>query len=253
MSGYDYARLGRVGIGTPQANPTVEDEMAILLPPGTGMAVTRLTSGAAAPVDRLREYLLRLDRHLDTFDTLKPDVFGFACTASSYLVDPAVAAVTIELCRKRHGYPIITAADAIASALDRIGARRIALVSPYPHDLALAAKAGWQRRGYQVTAVAAAGDLAPGGDTRAIYALGSADAARALSRLDLRGVDAVLLSGTGMPSLPLIASSRDGPPILSSNLCLASALCEHLGAGDLLTDTAWHARCRAAIAPSPKG
>jgi len=43
-------------------------------------------------------------------------------------------------------------------------------------------------------------------------------------------------------------------PILSSNLCLAAALCAAVGAGDLLdpaASPAWHARCAAAI--DPKG
>ena len=222
--------------------------MAILLPPAIGRAVTRLTSEAELPADRLRDYLLRLDEYLQAFDTLTLDVFGFACTASSYLVDPAVAADTIARCSHRRGYPIVTAADAIAGALDRIGARRIALVSPYPPDLAEAAIVYWQRSGYDVRIVAAASELARGDDTRGIYALGSEDAADALARLDLCDVDAVLLSGTGMPSLPLIASRRSGPPVLSSNLCLAAALSARLGGPDLLIETdAWRARCRAAL------
>ena len=32
------------------------------------------------------QYLLNLERFLGAFDTLRPDVFGFACTGSSYLL-----------------------------------------------------------------------------------------------------------------------------------------------------------------------
>ncbi|RYG26620.1 MAG: hypothetical protein EON93_21310, partial [Burkholderiales bacterium] len=86
MGQYDYGRAGRIGIGTPQANPTVETEFSILIPPRAALSVTRLTSAAPAPADRLRDYLLRLEDSLAAFDTLKMDAFGFACTASSYLV-----------------------------------------------------------------------------------------------------------------------------------------------------------------------
>lgn len=250
--GYDYGRAGRVALGTPQANPTVESEFAILLPPAVSLTVTRLTSKAAASDDRLREYLLNLAEYLAAFDSFRPDAFGFACTASSYLIDPEEARATIAACEDRFGYPIITAADAIHLALQRIGAQRIALVSPYPATLGVAAMRYWSSHGYELVAVATAGDLAPDADTRGIYALGSDAAVAALARIDLREVDAVLLSGTGMPSLPLIAAASVGVPILSSNLCLAAALCATVGAADPLDPAqslAWHARCAAAIDP----
>ncbi|AHE54445.1 maleate cis-trans isomerase family protein [Sphingomonas sanxanigenens] len=253
IGGYDYGRAGRIGVGTPQANPTVEAELRILMPPAVSLTVLRLTSNAAAPADRLRAYLLGLCEQLTAFDSFRPDVFGFGCTASAYLVDSGDERAVLNFCEDRYGYPIVTAADAIDLALSRIGARRIALLSPYPPELAVAAIRYWRGRGYEVAATGTAGDLGPTGDTRGIYALGSADAGAALARADLAGVDAVLLSGTGMPSLPLIADADLGVPLLSSNLCLAAALCARLGLGDPIDPAsapgqAWRERCRAATA-----
>ena len=82
----DYGKAGLYGIGTPQANPTVEAEFRILLPESAMMAVTRLTSSASDPIERLHAYIEDLDTFLDGFDTMTLDVFGLACTASSYLV-----------------------------------------------------------------------------------------------------------------------------------------------------------------------
>ncbi|WP_157219085.1 maleate cis-trans isomerase family protein [Flavisphingomonas formosensis] len=254
---YDYGRGGRIGIGTPQANPTVETEFAILTPPTASVTVTRLTSQAGVPADRLRDYLLRLVDHLAAFDTFRPDIFGFGCTASSYVVDPADERAVLAYCEDRFGYPIVTAADAIACTLMRIGAQRIALVSPYPAGLAQAAVRYWQALGYELVSVDSAGSLAPDADTRGIYALGSADAAPAIARIDPAKVDAVLLTGTGMPSLPLIADAPEGLTILSSNLCLAATIYDRLGLGDLLDSAseaakAWRDRCRAATASLPR-
>src|SRR3546814_13245221 len=53
---YDYGRAGIIGIGTPQANPTVEAEMRILLPQNALLQTTRLASSAPESLDRLREY-----------------------------------------------------------------------------------------------------------------------------------------------------------------------------------------------------
>lgn len=230
MSGYDYGRAGTLGIGTPQANPTVEAEMRILLPPAVAMAVVRLTSVSQNPLFRLRLYLEDLEKTLAQYDTLRPGAFGFACTGSSYLVGAAREAEIVAEVGGCFGYPVVTATAAIAWELERLGARRIALASPYPAALADAAEAYWHAFGFDVVEVRR---IETGSaDTRSIYALGSEDARPATEALRRAGVDAVLLSGTGMPSLALIAEAADGPPVISSNLCLALRLCDLIGAGE---------------------
>lgn len=224
----DYGRDGILAIGTPQANPTVEAEMAILLPPTVTRVTTRLTSPAADSNDRLRAYLETLDTALATFDTLRPAAFGFACTASSYLVGATREAAIVAAAEARFGYPVVTAAAAIADTLRAAGARRIALISPYPPTLGDAALAYWRGQGFDATL---GGNVAIAGtDTRGIYALSSADARAALAALGDLSVDAILVTGTGMPSLPLIAAPPPGaPPIVSSNLALAQALLARIG------------------------
>jgi maleate isomerase len=224
MSDYDYGRAGTLGIGTPQANPTVEAEMRVLLPPAVAMAAVRLTSTSQNPLFRLRLYLEGLEETLSQYDTLRPDAFGFACTGSSYLVGAQREAEIVADIGGRFGYPIVTATAAIIWQLNRLGAKRIALASPYPAALADAAEAYWRAAGFDVADVRR---IETGsGDTRSIYALGSEDARPAAEALRRTEVDAVLLSGTGMPSLALIAEAADGPPVISSNLCLALRLCD---------------------------
>lgn len=228
MSGYDYGRAGTLGIGTPQANPTVEAEMRILLPPAVAMAVVRLTSTSQNPLFRLRLYLEGLEETLAQYDTLRPGAFGFACTGSSYLVGAAREAEIVARVESRCGYPVVTATAAITWQLRRLGARRIALASPYPAALSEAAEAYWRAAGFDLAEVRR---IETGsGDTRGIYTLGSEDARPAAEALRQLDVDAVLLSGTGMPSLALIADAADGPPVISSNLCLALRLCDLIGA-----------------------
>lgn len=247
--GYDYGRAGLVGIGTPQANPTVEAEMRILLPPAVAMAVARLTSLSQDPLVRLRRYLEGLEEALAQYDKLRPDAFGFACTGSSYLVGAEREMEIVARAEDRFGYPVVTATAAIAWQLRRLGARRIALASPYPAALAAAAEAYWSAAGFELAEVRRIDTGS--GDTRSIYTLGSEDARPAAEALRRTGVDAVLLSGTGMPSLALIAEAADGPPVISSNLCLALRLCNLVGAGEL--DVAdWRPRLAQSLA-SPEG
>ena len=235
----DYGRAGLVGIAPPQANPTVEAEVRLLLPPSVGMVVARLTSSSSDSVTRLREYLERLPQTLTQFDTLPLSAFGFACTASSYLMGSERQKRTIGDLEARCGYPIVLATDAIAWRLQRAGARRIGLVSPYPPDLTQAATRHWQEAGYDVVGVRRI--ETDSADTRSIYSLGSSDAEAAVDELSSLAVDAVLISGTGLPSLALLAGAKQQPLVISSNYCLAQRLLSLLGLPEDKTD-GWRAR-----------
>ncbi|MEX2149737.1 MAG: hypothetical protein WD793_05955 [Steroidobacteraceae bacterium] len=232
MAQPEYGRLGRIGIGTPQANPTVEAELAILLPRACSLQVTRLTSQAQSPMQRLEEYLTGLESYLAAFDTLRPDVFGFACTGSSYLLGAEVERGIIGSAAERHGYPVETAARAILWGLQRLGARRIAVIEPYPRPVMDAARRYWDAAGIELAHVRhiATRDA----DTRGIYELGSDDVAAALPGLPLKEIDAVLVSGTGLPSLATIRGSSASVPVISSNYCLAARLLDLLGRAEWL-------------------
>jgi maleate isomerase len=210
----EYARRGLIGILTPQANTAVEAELGVLLEPGFGSLVSRLTCHSDDSRERLVGYFRNIDGALRAFDTAQPDLVLFACTGSTYLVG-------LEEEKRRFAslsVPVVSAAAALIAALDELGATRIALVSPYPPWLTEACVAFWKAQGKSITAVT----LVEGerNDTRGIYSLGTADALRALGRLDPGAAQAILLTGTGMPSLNLIARQDRGLPVLSSNLCL---------------------------------
>src|SRR5262249_47617237 len=106
---YDYGSSGIVGIATPQANPTVEAEMRILLPPTILPVTARLTSRAGDSETRLRDYLRDLASTIAQLDTLRPYALGFACTGSSYLVEPGEAERIVDATEARFGYPVVTA------------------------------------------------------------------------------------------------------------------------------------------------
>ncbi len=225
----EYGAGGWVGVGVPQANPTVEAEMRRLLPADAELLTARLTSRAPTSVERLIDYYDGLDRTLASFDVLRPDVFGFACTGSSYLVGAAREAEIVAEAEARLGCPFVTAAQAILDALVALDVRRIALLAPYPAAIVEAGLAFWRAAGLSVTQVMTI-DL-HSEDTRRIYGLRSADALAALEEGVLDEAEALLMSGTGMPTLAALAPAarRIGRPVLSSNYCLAWALRRALG------------------------
>ncbi|MEM6572644.1 MAG: hypothetical protein AAF552_08710 [Pseudomonadota bacterium] len=223
MSG-DYGTGGRLGVGTPQGNPTVEPEMSILLPRNCCLHTVRLTSQAAEPGERLRQYLEQLPDYLTRFDVLSLDTFGFACTASSYLLGAERERELVDRCSER--FPVVTATHAIGWALERLNARRIAIAAPYSATIREAAASYWTAAGFEVQQLVPIETATA--DTRSIYQLDSDDARAVLATLNFQELDAVLLTGTGLPSLRILA--EDWPvPVLSSNLSLAAKMMSAAG------------------------
>lgn len=240
----EYGKV--LGLLTPQANTTVEPEMHALLDAARYSVITaRLTSALADSRERLIDYLDRLEATLAQFDVAPLAAAGFACTGSSYLVGRADEEKRLAAASRAAGCPVLSAAQAILAALSDLGARRIALVSPYPQWLAAASERYWRDAGIALTGVVGLPqDLA---DTRGIYGLTTARLQALLAGLDVGGADAVLLSGTGMPTLRTIASLEAGPPVISSNLCLAWLLERRAGGAQplerwLAADAPWRGR-----------
>jgi len=227
-AGREYGRRGLFGVLTPQGNPTVEPEMRVLLPGGSAMLVSRLTSRRASLRERLLDYSDRLADYVDRFDGVRFDAVAFACTGSSYLIGPEERRriATIE---QTKGYPVITAAAAIEDALRHLDVRSIALISPYPAWLTDASRAHWERAALRITAVL---QLPSGqGEAHGIYGLTTESVLNHAAGFDPGGADAVVVTGTGMPSLRTILALEPslGVPVLSSNLCLAWKLAKTTG------------------------
>jgi maleate cis-trans isomerase len=204
----DYARKGLVGLLTPQANTTVEPEFAILMPPGYAFLNARMVSDKPTIEGRLGDYFSTLENSIAQFANAPMGAVAFACTGASYLQGVERERAAVEAIETAHGICFLTAGRAVAEALQRLGARRIGLVSPYPPHLTEASIAYWREYGFEIVAVTGAFDAAS--KFHPIYDLPASSAKDALAALDLNTVEAVVMLGTGMPTLgPILAYASD--------------------------------------------
>ena len=226
----DYAIKGRLAVATPQANPTVEAEVRRVLPNEVDYCTARLLSESKDPKTRLIEYLTALPETVKCqFSGMTADILLFGCTASSYLTDENTENEIMEKTSEiLDGAKIVNAARAIKEYFKQNKIKTIGILTPYPEWLQVQAERYWTEQGFEVAATERV-DIGTE-DTNKIYDLSSNDAKPGLMSLIERNCEAILISGTGMPSLRLI-SELDQPnkKIISSNYAMALVGLSYLG------------------------
>jgi maleate isomerase len=169
---------------------------------------------------------------------VNPDVIVLAHTATSYYLGREGEADLLGRLERSTGRRVITAFGSVLRALERLGVRRIALGAPYSAETTLQGKAHLEAHGFEVVNFA----NLPG--VTNIYGE-TPERAYGLARsVDREEAEAAFLSGTGMPTLPVLELLEHdlGKPVISS----ASAMMWHalrlagvrqpiLGYGGLLT------------------
>ena len=217
----EYAKRGLIGVLTPQANITVEPEFSILLPAGVSMINARLTSPKATIEDRMVDYRDQVEGSLHQFSNAPVQAVIFACTGASYLMGHEKEAELCDRIEKARGYPLVTAARAVTDYLSVLGAERIGLVSPYPASITKESIGYWEDAGFSVAEVAGVSN--DSGDFHPIYVLRTENSMDALMSLKDKGIDAIVMLGTGMPTLqPILnCANWNGPHVTSCMLSLA--------------------------------
>ena len=207
----------RVGVIMPPPNPTVEPEFQAALPKNMIMHASRFPVQPGDLAQRNEGYRAAYPTSVMGYGPLHLDAILVSCTGSSYLLGKAGDAKISADLQKLTGVPTITSSYSIQEALAALNIRRITLMSPYPSWLTKQSAEYWSGS-LQLDEVIQLGD----GSMNAAYELDDDYVEQQLLKLEPRAKDsAVLMSGTGMPTLDAIGrvGNKLGVPVLSSNLC----------------------------------
>lgn len=214
----------RLGFLLPPGNPTVEPEMIALAPEGVSLHFHRMTArGVGGSLEgqdqRNRMMVDNIDSSIELLAMVEPAVIVLAHTATSYYLGPEGEADLLARLQRATGTRVVTAFGSVVRALQRLGVRRLALATPYSAETTLQGKAHLETHGLQVV------NFANLQGVTNIYDETAERAYRLARMVDKEDAEAVFLSGTGMPTLPVLeALEQDlGKPVISS----ASAMMWH--------------------------
>jgi maleate cis-trans isomerase len=121
-----------VGLMVPANNTTMEPELLAWLPEGSSCRTLRIPRGQGmlTPTD-LPEYVHRALSLAMEFTDEDIGLVVYGCTAAGFMGGPARDAELAAGLAKITGKRVITTAGAMVAALEHVGARRIAVITPY--------------------------------------------------------------------------------------------------------------------------
>ncbi len=201
------------GVLIPSTNTTVEIEYNRLLPPTLQVHVGRLGKDGNTPFFPSRNEDVAYQAAM--LGSAKVEVVCLAQTSAS-LFDDDYDAATKRRMTDGAGVASLTSAEAIGRAVRALGARRIAIVSPYSEEVLGRAQHYYETRyGLEVMAMEGFGAT----DSYAIGALSADNATEAFTRLDRPEIEVLVVPGGNFPTMTHIVEweRQFRKPIITTN------------------------------------
>ncbi len=183
--------------------------------------------------EQLRAMNAQAQRAAAELADARPDVVATACLVAIMAQGPgyhctAEDDITAALRAEGSDAPVVSSAGALLSGIAALGAKRVAIITPYMEPLTKAVVDYLTDAGVEV--VDSLSLQVP--DNLAVARLDPADLREHWRRLDLAGADALVLSAcVQMPSLPSIEAVQDaaGIPVLSAATATTHRILTGLG------------------------
>jgi maleate cis-trans isomerase len=216
-----YGANGRIGLIVPANNSVIEPEFWSVLPPGCAAHATRLLAKGDLTPDAIRRMERDADAALEAIAATGVDVIAYCDMVTTFIMEPGWNEAAVERFSRAAGVPCISAWTALRDALRKLGARRLAIGTPYPAAIHALVPKFFAERGFEVRTHATL-------DIVAMREVPTVDAERLKSfvrTLDPARCDALVLLATDLPTFGAIREleSEHGIAVLSSNQTLVWA------------------------------
>ncbi|MEM0989159.1 MAG: hypothetical protein AAGK00_09785 [Pseudomonadota bacterium] len=215
-----------IGVMTPAMNTVVQPELDLLCPGGVTNQMQRFRLGGDAVSDDLPEEAAKLK-------DCGPAAIAIGLTTDAGPGGPAKLAARCQAVAAQVGVPVLNASYADYAALQALGARRIAVVTPFNAEVDQVVKANTEAAGFEVVAIK--GTEAP--SLPAICETPLDDIRRVFRHVAQAQCDAILQVGTALPVVALIAEleAELGKPIVACNAAVYWQTLRAIGITDPIT------------------
>src|SRR5438045_5465421 len=228
----DCAMPRHFGVLIPSTNTTAEIEYSRLLPESWQAHYARMATSSVnkTPFSPPRDE--DLDYQAKMLGTAKVEIVFLLQTSASLFSDGYCEDVARRI-EAAAGVPGFTSAMAIGEAIQALGTKRVALVSPYSESVNASAKRYFEGR-YGLSVVALEGFAAT--DSYAIGKLGPENAREAFARIDRPQIEAFVVPGGNFPTMASIAGreAEFDKPVVTTNQASFWAMLRAFNPGDRL-------------------
>lgn len=230
-----YGYRAKLGLIVPPTNTVNEAEWMRMVPVGVSLHTVRMPLHADTHTDAGRAALeADIARAVADLAQARVDAVAYGCTAGS-MVTP-VEALPRQIAAMA-GVPAVTTAAAIVAALRSLGAQRLSVATPYHAALDAHERAFLDAAGFAVLSIRGLG-IGAGGPQEYVRIAETplGDVARHAAGSVVPGTQALLISCTDFPTLPLLPGLEGvlGVPIVTSNQATLWAALRAAGVTDRL-------------------
>ena len=218
------------GVLVPSTNTTCEIEFSRLVPAEYQVHTARLGKGGAGAFSPSND--ADIDYQSKLLGDAKVEVISLAQTSASLFADDYDADVTRRMSAAAHA-PAITSAQAVGWAVQALGARRVAIATPYAPAVIERARTYFTTKyGLDVVAL----HSFDASDAYMIGKLGPENARDAFVSIDRPEIEVLLVPGGNFPTMPFIPAWEEEfrKPVITTNQAALWAMLRVMGVSEKL-------------------
>jgi maleate isomerase len=222
-----YGKRGRIGLIVPANNSVIEPELWSVLPPDVSLHATRILAKGDLTSEAIHRMESDTDSAVEQVVATGVDVIAYCDMVTTFIMQAGWNESTMQRFSQATGVACISAWTALRDALAKIGAKRLAIGTPYPASIHSLVLPFFKERNFEVRFHGTLDILA----MREVPTVDAARLKRFIKALNPRECDALVLLATDLPTFSSIAAleSEYGIPVLTSNQTILWRALSHLG------------------------
>ena len=231
-----YGWSAKIGLITPMSE-NAEHAFHIYSPEGVSFASMKINFPGPT-VEGLTILTDRLEQTAAMYKGTDYDLVVFGCTSGSCIKGVGWDKECIEQIERASGIPGLTTSTAVLEALEALGAKKVAVITPYPEETNIIEKKFLEDNGFEVTNIVGM-DMSCWRTPKGGLGFSDADEFflyQNCMNVDLNGADTFVLSCMGLTTMEVVdALERDlGIPVVTSHQATLWAALRHCKVGTKL-------------------